>query len=96
MRLVRFAEEAKLGCHLGTLVGETGILLRAAEIFGRRAGRFACLEGKGQNRFLLEQDIVEEGETDDGSTECGQTTGLGITVDSRRIARYTIGERVLA
>lgn len=95
MRLVRFAEEAKLGCHLGTLVGETGILLRAAEVFGRRAGRFACLEGKGQNRFLLEQDILEDGETDDDSTECGQSAGLGITVDSRRIARYTISERVL-
>jgi methylaspartate ammonia-lyase len=37
LRLVKLANEAGLRCQMGTLVGETGILSRAAEIFGRES-----------------------------------------------------------
>jgi len=47
LRLSDLAAEHGLSCHLGTLVGETGILSRASEIFGSCVEGFACLEGKG-------------------------------------------------
>jgi L-Ala-D/L-Glu epimerase len=59
LRLIELAERNGLQCQLGTLVGETGILSQAAEIFGSRMGCFEYLEGKGQNRSLLMQDILE-------------------------------------
>lgn len=89
-RLVKFAKENNLDCHLGTLVGETGILSTAAEIFGRAVGIFDCLEGKGQNKFLLEGDILSLKMADQASDEDGSKQGLGIIVDRERIARYTI------
>lgn len=58
-RLLKLAQRAGLSCQLGTLVGETGILSRVAETLGQRVGDFAFLEGKGQNKRLLERDIVE-------------------------------------
>src|SRR5262249_6043963 len=60
MNLVSFARNTGIGCQLGTLVGETGILSRAAEIFGERVGGFDFLDGRRQNRQLLVQDIVED------------------------------------
>lgn len=57
-KLVDLAREHRLGCHLGALVGETGILSAAAELFGRAVPVFDCLEGKGQNKFLLAEDVV--------------------------------------
>ena len=41
----------RAGLHLGALVGETAILSRAGELFGRAVPGFPCLEGKGQNKF---------------------------------------------
>ena len=93
-RLVKFAQENNLGCHLGTLVGETGILSRAAEIFGRRMGVFACLEGKGQSKFLLEGDIIDTEKAEVSKTVDGSEDGLGIIVDSERVARYTIRDQI--
>jgi len=93
-RLVKFALNNNLECHLGTLVGETGILSRASEIFGRRMGVFACLEGKGQNKFLLEDDIIDMQKAGESKTSDGLEVGLGIIVDSERLARYTIRDRV--
>jgi muconate cycloisomerase len=58
LRLVELARRSGIGLHLGSLVGETAILSRAAEIFGQRVSGFACLEGKGQNSFLLQGDIA--------------------------------------
>src|SRR6185312_17553705 len=46
MEIVRMANEARVSCQLGTLVGETAILSRAAEIFGDRVPGFEFLEGK--------------------------------------------------
>ena len=43
---------------LGTMVGETGVLSRASEVFGRCVPGFDCLDGKGQNRHLLAEDVL--------------------------------------
>lgn len=93
-RLVRFAQENNIGCHLGTLVGETGILSRAGEIFGSRMGIFACLEGKGQNKFLLEADIIEEEKAGEALGGERSEDGLGIIVDMQPMARYTIADHI--
>ena len=83
LRLVKLAHEAGLRCQMGTLVGETGILSQAAEIFGRRVEGFEFLEGKLQNKRLLVQDIVEEQQAE-GSTP----TGLGITIASNHLNNW--------
>jgi muconate cycloisomerase len=87
LRLATLAADNGLSCQLGTLVGETGILSRAAEIFGSRMGCFEYLEGKGQNRSLLIQDIVDPLPFDDAIRD-GQ--GLNISVASDRLARWSI------
>jgi muconate cycloisomerase len=79
LRLVELARSAGLGVHLGALVGETAILSRAAGLFGRSVRGFACLEGKGQNRFLLEGDV---------GVEVEGASGLGVEVTDERIRRY--------
>jgi L-Ala-D/L-Glu epimerase len=92
LKLIKLAKDSGLSCQLGTLVGETGILSRAAEIFGERVEGFRFLEGKRQNRRLLVQDIVE----DPGAHEMH---GLGITIAEERLAQWAafasnISERV--
>lgn len=82
-RLARRAREVGLGVHLGALVGETAILSRAAEVFGRCVPGFDCLEGKGQNRFLLAGDIAD---VRDGS-------GLGLVLDDARLQGFTRASR---
>lgn len=84
LRLAELAAEKGLSCHLGTLVGETGILSRAAEIFGARVEGFACLEGKGQNHFLLDQDVLHEHATSE------ESPGLGIEVSQEQLDRLTV------
>jgi L-Ala-D/L-Glu epimerase / N-acetyl-D-glutamate racemase len=79
--LVKLARDWGIICQLGTLVGETGILSRASEVFGERVEGFQFLEGKLQNRQLLVQDILQE------SAIRGKH-GLGITVAEERIARW--------
>jgi hypothetical protein len=79
LRLVELARGAGLGVHLGALVGETAVLARAAELFGRCVAGFSCLEGKGQNRFLLEGDVGRE-------TEGG--AGLGVEVREDWLRHY--------
>jgi muconate cycloisomerase len=86
LRLTELARASGLGVHLGALVGETAVLSRAAELFGRSVPGFACLEGKGQNRFLLEGDIGEE--------ESG-APGLGVALRADWLAKYEQGRREL-
>jgi L-Ala-D/L-Glu epimerase / N-acetyl-D-glutamate racemase len=85
-RIVEEAKRASIGINLGTLVGETGILSRAAEIFGRAVQGFECLDGKGQNDFLLCEDVLENPreprEADVNSP------GLGVTVSRERLAKH--------
>ena len=71
-RLVELARSHRLGLHLGTMVGETGILSAAGEIFGSRIAEFACLDGRGQNEWLLARDVVVDG--------AARKHGLGIAV----------------
>jgi L-Ala-D/L-Glu epimerase len=80
-RIVEIAYKHGLGCHLGALVGETGILSSAAEIFGRAVPVFDCIEGKGQNKFLLADDITEPS---------GTTFGLGVRVDRAKVEKYLV------
>lgn len=79
--LVKLAKDSGLSCQLGTLVGETGILSRASEIFGERVEGFRFLEGKRQNLRLLVQDIVED-------PRAHGNYGLGITIAEERLARW--------
>ena len=79
LRLVELARAAGLGLHLGALVGETAVLSRAGELFGRHVPEFSCLEGKGQNKFLLEGDIASE-------VEGGM--GLGLHLQEDLLRRY--------
>ena len=81
LELVNFAKHSGLSCQLGTLVGETGILSRAAEIFGERVEGFEFLEGRLQNKQLLVEDIVE----DAGAPE---RYGLGLRVAEEHLARW--------
>jgi len=83
LRLVKLANEAGLGCQLGTLVGETGILSRAAEIFGRRVEGFEFLEGKGQNKLLLVEDIVEP-------VPGAPREGLGVAITSNSLDHWAV------
>jgi muconate cycloisomerase len=86
-RLVQLARRHGLECHLGTLVGETGILSAAAEQFAIRVGGFAYLEGRGQTERLLEGDIVTREER--------SSRGLGLGLATGALSTYNIGERVV-
>lgn len=87
--LIELARREGLECHLGTLVGETGILSGAAELLGRSAGVFEYLEGKGQNRFLLGSDIVEsDGEAEDDR----RAGGLGYTILRDRLEEFRVSK----
>ena len=100
-RLCARAREAGVQLHLGTMVGETGVLSRASEVFGRCEPGFDCLDGKGQNAFLLEVDILTEsshhrgqsdGSTRDQGDASGAAPGLGVRVDDQRIERHRVGD----
>lgn len=96
--IVDCAREASIAVHLGTLVGESGVLSRVAEVFGRCVPGFACLDGKGQNRFLLEEDVLRPPSADDSnpaiSTELG-APGLGVDVDPEVVHRLSVGEPMM-
>ncbi len=98
LALVNYAQTAGITLNLGTLVGESGVLSRAAEVFGRCVRGFACLDGKGQNHFLLEGDILRDNTADasDSTHTPGlDAPGLGVDVDPDAIASRTITEPVV-
>jgi L-alanine-DL-glutamate epimerase-like enolase superfamily enzyme len=82
-RLVELARTHRLGLHLGTMVGETGILSAASEIFGERVAEFACLEGKGQNEWLLAGDVLADADR--------RRHGLGIAVSRSAVEQLAPG-----
>lgn len=86
-RLAELAASAGLEVHLGTMVGETGILSQAAELFGRRVPGLSCLDGKGQNRHLLEADVVSPVPFED------EAPGLGVQIADESLPKYALGER---
>lgn len=83
------------------MVGETGVLSRASEVFGRCEPGFVCLDGKGQNAFLLEVDILGESShhraprdglwvgPDDGPEP---SPGLGVLLDEQRLEAHRVGD----
>ncbi len=95
-RLCRRAREAGISIHLGTMVGESGVLSRAGEIFGRCEPGFACLDGKGQNAFLLEVDILSESGEHPAETKVAEidvgAPGLGVEISQARMEAHRIGD----
>ncbi len=81
-QIVSLAHNAGLSCQLGALVGETGILMRAAEILGQRVSGFEFLEGRDQNKHLLVEDVVSSAGSGAG--------GLGIQCWSSVISRLSV------
>lgn len=86
-RICELARDAGIEVSLGTMVGETGVLSRASEVFGRCVPGFDCLDGKGQNRHLLAQDVLVESDPprDDAP-------GLGVRVDLDRVHALSLRE----
>ncbi len=80
-RICARAKAAEIAVSLGTMVGETGVLSRAAELFGRAVPGFDHLDGKGQNAFLLAEDILDP----DADPPRDDAPGLGITVSRARV-----------
>ncbi|MFO0722500.1 MAG: enolase C-terminal domain-like protein [Myxococcota bacterium] len=89
-RVVARAKRAGIGLHLGTMVGESGLLSRASEIFGRAVPGFACLDGKAQNTLLLSEDLLADPSA--AASAPADAVGLGVTVDPEKLAR--LGARV--
>jgi muconate cycloisomerase len=83
LRLAKLASEAGLRCDLGCLVGETGILSRAAEILSRHIEGLEFIEGKHQNKRLLVEDIVE-------SAFAESAVGLGIRISPGSFERWNV------
>jgi muconate cycloisomerase len=97
LAIVQLARAAGIGVHLGTLVGESGLLSRVAEVFGRCVAGFACLDGKGQNRFLLEEDVLAAPADDADNPAVAaplHAPGLGVDVLPAAIARHRLGQPV--
>lgn len=91
-RLVELATARGLGVHLGTMVGETGILSRAAEVFGRVMPGFDCLDGKAQNERVLSSDLLDEPAA--ARSAPLDAPGLGVRISPERLARFTVGPTV--
>lgn len=88
-RIVEVARAHGIDVHLGTMVGETGILTRATEVFATRVAGFDCLDGKGQNHHLLSQDVLV---TSPAPFELDpDEPGLGVSVAREKIREYGIG-----
>lgn len=101
LAVVERARAAGIAVHLGTLVGESGVLSRVAEVFGRSVPGFACLDGKGQNRRFLEEDVLRapsdaaQNPAHNPAIEAPLAAhGLGVDVDPEVIARHRLGEPV--
>ena len=92
LRLVELARAHGLGCHMGSLVGETGVLSSAAEMFVRSVGGFDCLEGKGQSTFLLEQDVCEPAAS---PAERWPSHGFGAHVRADRLEKFKVSEPLI-
>jgi len=88
-RVCARAADAGVRIHLGTLVGETGILSRAAEVFGRCQPGLDCLDGKGQNLWLLAHDVLRT-PTAGESAPSLDAHGLGIEVDEASVATFRV------
>lgn len=99
--ICEFARGAQVATSLGTMVGETGVLSRASEVFGRCIPGFDYLDGKGQNAFLLAEDVLEHGPSSDTAPSpsddvrgSGAAGGLGLVVSRDRVRKYAIADPI--
>jgi muconate cycloisomerase len=88
LRLVEIARANGLRCHLGTLVGESGILVRLSELFGRFVPGFDWLDGKGQNTILLVDDVLEDSRA--AIRAPVSASGIGVRVSRERISSLAL------
>ena len=92
-RIVEIAQQGGVRIHLGTLVGETGVLSRHAEVLSRSVQGAECLDGKGQHAFLLAEDVLQVAETNEKADVAGtplHAPGLGLAVDLQRVERFRV------
>lgn len=76
--LINIAKEKKIECQMGTLVGETGILLSSLKLLLDRIKGISIVEGLEQNNTLLADDILE-----------GKGYyGLEITINEEKVKKY--------
>ena len=87
-RIVAYAKEHGVDVHLGTMVGETGLLTRATEIFATRVSGFACLDGKGQNLHLSADDIATPRAKPFETP--ADAPGLGVRVAPEKLREYVV------
>ena len=89
LKIAEYAAQAGITCQLGCQVGETGVLSAAGRHFISCVDNIKYLEGS-YAKFLLAEDVVSE----DVSFGYGgfaprlAGSGLGVTVDEKRLARY--------
>lgn len=90
LKLAAMAHAAGLGYQLGCQVGETGILSAAGRHFACSVGGIRYLEGSF-DRFLVRERLTVEDLTFGfgGWSSALAGPGLGVTVDSRAVARVT-------
>jgi L-Ala-D/L-Glu epimerase len=89
-RICTACRAAGIATSLGTMVGETGVLSRAAELFGRCVPGFDHLDGKGQNAFLLAEDILDP----DAESPGDDAPGLGTTVSRTRALALAVAPSI--
>ena len=70
------------------MVGETGVLTRATELFATRVPGFACLDGKGQNLHLSTDDVVQPPAPP--FSVSSNEPGLGVSVAREKIREYAV------
>jgi muconate cycloisomerase len=87
-RIVGFAKTNGVSVHLGTMVGETGVLTRATEIFATRVAGFACLDGKGQNLHLSADDVATPRAKPFETPP--DAPGLGVSVAPEKLREYVL------
>lgn len=87
-RIAAYAKEHGIEVHLGTMVGETGLLTRATEIFATRVSGFACLDGKGQNLHLSADDIATPRAKPFETP--ADAPGLGVRVAPEKLREYVV------
>lgn len=84
-RLAKLAQDSGRSLHLGTMVGETGLLSAASEAFACRTPGIFYLEGRGQNKHLLVEDVFTPVAQD--------APGLGVHIAAESLTKYASDRR---
>ena len=97
LQIAAAAHQAGLGYQLGCQVGETGILSAAGRHFASSVSDIRYLEGS-YDRFLVKERLTKEDLTfgRGGYAPALTESGLGVTVDERRLQGVTVGKMKIA